>query len=63
MITITPPTLPTKTLLQGCEYVPAAKTDVTQTWRRFGWVPTEKTPVQALELPVRPTLKEYFAND
>jgi len=63
MITITSPTLPTKTLLQGCEYVPAAKTDVTQTWRRFGWVPTEKTPVQALELPVRPTLKEYFAND
>ena len=60
MITITPPS---KTLLQGCEYVPAAKTDVTQTWRRFGWVPTEKTPVQALELPVRPTLKEYFAND
>jgi hypothetical protein len=43
--------------------VPAAKTDVTQTWRRFGWVPTEKTPVQALELPVIPTLKEYLAND
>ena len=23
------------------KYVPAAATDVTQTWRRFGWTPTE----------------------
>jgi hypothetical protein len=21
------------------EYVPAAKTDITQTWRKFGWKP------------------------
>lgn len=54
---------PTKTLLQGCEYVPAAKTDVTKTWLRFGWVPTEKIQVQAPELPVISTLKEHLAND
>lgn len=24
------------------KYVPAAATDVTQTWRRFGWTPIEK---------------------
>lgn len=26
-------------------YTPAAKTDITQTWRRYGWVPpTEANP-------------------
>lgn len=24
------------------KYVPAAKTDITQTWRRFGWTPIEE---------------------
>lgn len=33
---------PTKSLMQGFEYVPAAKTDVTKTWRRFGWLPKEE---------------------
>jgi hypothetical protein len=32
-------TLPTKTLAQGCEYRPAAHTDIHCTWRKFGWVP------------------------
>lgn len=27
------------TLLTGKPYVNAAKTDVTQTWRKFGWTP------------------------
>lgn len=31
--------LPTKTLLQGMEYICAEHTDVQATWRRFGWVP------------------------
>lgn len=26
-------------LLEGCAYTPATKTDVTETWRRFGWRP------------------------
>jgi hypothetical protein len=32
-------TYPTKTLAQGCEYRTSTTTDVTLTWRRFGWVP------------------------
>ena len=32
-------TYPTKTLAQGCEYKPAAHTDIAQTWRKFGWMP------------------------
>tara|TARA_R110000868_G_scaffold8105_1_gene41851 strand:+ start:198 stop:437 length:240 start_codon:yes stop_codon:yes gene_type:complete len=32
-------TYPTKTLAQGCEYKPAAHTDIQCTWRKFGWMP------------------------
>jgi len=32
-------TYPTKTLAQGCEYRPAAHTDIQCTWRKFGWMP------------------------
>jgi len=39
------PTRPTRLLHQGFDYVPAAKTDITQTWRRFGWTPTVKPHV------------------
>jgi spore coat protein CotF len=28
-----------KTLLQGAPYVPAAKTDITKTFRQYGWIP------------------------
>ena len=45
---------PTKTLLEGSEYVPAEKTDVTKTWRRFGWLP--KAEAEA-ELNTQQTLK------
>ena len=37
------PARPTQLLNQGFEYVPANKTDITQTWRRFGWTPVVKT--------------------
>jgi len=36
------PTRPTRLLREGFDYVPAARTDITQTWRRFGWSPKEK---------------------
>jgi hypothetical protein len=38
---------PTKTLLQGCDYTPAAATDVTKTWRKFGWMPKHELDAQA----------------
>jgi hypothetical protein len=38
---------PTKTLLQGCEYTPAAATDVSKTWRKFGWIPKHELDAQA----------------
>ena len=37
------PYKPDKGLLQGHPYTPAAKTDVTETWRKFGWLPNDKT--------------------
>jgi hypothetical protein len=27
------------------KYVPAAATDITQTWRKYGWKPIERTEV------------------
>jgi hypothetical protein len=41
------PAIPTKTLLQGADYTPAAATDVTKTWRRFGWLPKHEMDAQA----------------
>lgn len=32
-------TFPSKHLLEGCIYTPAAATNVELTWRRFGWLP------------------------
>ena len=33
------PVMPSWRLTDGGQYVPAWRTDVQQTWRRFGWVP------------------------
>lgn len=30
---------PAESLLDGREWVPSTQTDVTKTWRRFGWKP------------------------
>ena len=36
------PCKPSKGLLKGFAYTPAAKTDVQATWRRFGWKPVHE---------------------
>jgi hypothetical protein len=35
-------TFPSKHLLEGCIYTPAAATNVELTWRRFGWLPKQE---------------------
>lgn len=35
-------TIPTLPLAQGRPYTPAAATDITRTWERFGWVPPDR---------------------
>ncbi len=36
---------PSKSVLdKSFVYIPAASTDVTLTWRRFGWVPIDERP-------------------
>jgi len=36
------PIEPTQPLVNGRPYTPAASTDVTKTWSRFGWVPPNR---------------------
>jgi hypothetical protein len=45
---------PTGRLLDGAEYIPALKTNVQATWRKFGWVPPSEqkqkiVPIRAQE--------------
>ena len=40
-------TNPRITLLQGAKYTPSAITDVTETWRKHGWVPLNEVNKQA----------------
>jgi hypothetical protein len=47
-------THPTRSLLQGCEYTPAAKTDITIGWRRLGWLPKAERDA---ELKAQATVK------
>ena len=36
-------TMPSKPITDPAfKYVPAKDTDITQTWKRFGWVPTKE---------------------
>lgn len=56
-------TLPTKSLLQGCPYTPAAATDVRETWLRFGWQPPcrEKQQAEMRRLNPLPSAEELPA--
>lgn len=38
---------PTTSLLQGAKYIPAAQTDITQTWRKHGWIPQDELRAKA----------------
>jgi hypothetical protein len=41
------PVTPTQSLLAGAAYNSAAATDVTRTWRKYGWLPKEEADAQA----------------
>lgn len=42
---------PTGLLNPDFKYAPAAATDVTQTWRRFGWTPIERKDIHYAPTP------------
>lgn len=52
------PIIPSKTLLQGADYTPAAATDVSKTWRKFGWLPKHELDAQAQAKAVVTMAKE-----
>ncbi len=43
--------VPNQTLLQGRPWIPAAQTNVQDTWRKFGWQPTHPQPAPGTEVP------------
>lgn len=45
---------PTNILDPNFKYVPAAATDVTQTWRKFGWTPIERKEKHYAQTPEAP---------
>lgn len=44
------PKKPEQTLLQGKPYVPAKRTDVRETWRKFGWEPKHTPSAEDMNL-------------
>jgi hypothetical protein len=40
-------TTPRTSLLEGANYTPSATTDITETWRKAGWVPLNELRKQA----------------
>jgi len=51
---------PTKSLLQGAEYINAASTDIERTWRKFGWLPKAE---REAELKTQQTVKRMKAKE
>jgi hypothetical protein len=52
---------PPLTLLQGFPYRPAAQTDVTQTWARYGWHPPSRQRQQRIRNWLNPVRMEVAA--
>ena len=46
--------IPSKSLLQGFEYINADSTDIERTWRKFGWLPKAE---REAELKAQQTVK------